>query len=711
MASSKGFRIWQRPGGRPTGPEERDAELEACAELVQGLADGEPGVVRRLAAQARESSGAVFVAIARCAAGGRGVSFVAVEGPAGTEAALGNESFVPIWRAALDGRHTVSGEVPSGPEASRGTSGESWPFRRQGIESVVAIPLEARGAPLGLLVAGIAAEGTGEATRERLEVRAPLAALALAEEQRMARTRVNDQWLAALLDSMENAVLLVEPGGRVRLANARLPLLLGIAPERMGKIRTFDELLAAVRGNFRDPRAAETRWREIQRRDDEVAWDEVELERPAPRVLERFARPVRNAEGERLGWLELYRETSGEPRLGSRQAQTEKLAALGQIISGIAHELNNPLTSIVGYAQLLLSRSKGDGEIKRIFDEAQRAGTIVRNLLLFAREEKPQRKGVRLNEIVKQTIALRDYELRLENISLTLDLEPGLPAVLADPQQLQQMVLNLLMNAEQALENGPGRGEIEVRTSSRKPHAVRLEVHDDGAGIPREVLPRIFDPFYTTKPAGAGTGLGLSIVNAIAQEHGGEVSVESEPGRGATFVVDLPAAPAGREEENESAEAAPPAVLSRPEAAPGVRRRILVVEDEPTVASLVADVLREEGHDVETILDSVQALQRLDQEDFDLLICDLKMPKLDGRALYEGALRRGRTSRDRVLFITGDTLRPLTLDFVRRSSLPYLAKPFLVEELTQTVRSVLSGRRAAAAESPAPVPRAPAVGE
>jgi signal transduction histidine kinase/ActR/RegA family two-component response regulator len=711
MASTEKSRLWPQPGRRVSGREGRDAELEACAEIVQGLVDGEPGVLRRLAAQARESSGALFVAIARCAAGGRGVSFVAVEGPPGTEAALGNESFVPIWRAALEGGRTVSGEVPSGVETSRGTTGASLPLRRQGIESVVAIPLESRGAPLGLLVAGIAAEAPGEATRERLELRAPLAALALAEEQRTARTRVNDQWLAALLDSMENAVLLVEPGGRVRLSNARLPQLLGIAPERMAKIKTFDELLAAVRGNFRDPRGAEARWREIQQREDELAWDEVELERPAPRVLERFARPVRNAEGERLGWLELYRETSSDRGPRSHQPQLEKMAALGQIISGIAHELNNPLTSIVGYAQLLLGRSKEDGEIKRIFDEAQRAGAIARSLLLFARDEKPQRKRVQLNEIVKQTIALRDYELRVENISLTLDLEPGLPPVLADAHQLQQMVLNLLLNAEQALESGPGRGEIQVRTSSRRPHAVRLEVRDDGTGIPREVLPRIFDPFYTTKPAGAGTGLGLSIVNAIAQEHGGEVSVESEPGGGASFLVELPAAPPSREEEHEPAIPAPAVVLRRQETAPGPRRRILVVEDEPTVASLVADVLREEGHDVETILDSVQALERLEREEFDLLICDLKMPKLDGRALYEGALRRGRTSRDRVLFITGDTLRPLTLDFVRRNSLPYLAKPFLVEELTQTVRSVLRGRREAAAGSPAAVPRAPAVGE
>src|SRR5208282_2450122 len=146
MASSKGFRLWPRPGGRPSGPEDRDAEFEACSEFVQGLADGEPGMVRRLAAHARESSGVLFVAIARCAAGGRGVSFVAVEGPPGTEAALGNENFVPIWRAALEGRRTISGDVPFGREASSGTADASLRLRRQGIESVLAIPLEARGA-------------------------------------------------------------------------------------------------------------------------------------------------------------------------------------------------------------------------------------------------------------------------------------------------------------------------------------------------------------------------------------------------------------------------------------------------------------------------------------------------------------------------------------------------------------------------------------
>ncbi len=691
MNPPKKLRLWpQAESGKSAG---ESVQIAGWEQLVEALAEGQPGVLRRAAAGARESSGAVFVAIARGAAGGRGVSFAAIDGPPETEAALGHKALVPIWRAALEDRRVISGEAPADPDGR-------IPFTREPVESVLAIPLQARGEALGLLVAGFREEEPGSAARERLEAWVPLAVLALVEEQRAGRARAQDQWLAALLDSMENAVLLLAPDGRVQLANPRLPALLGIDPGRMAKIKTFDELVAAVRGNFRDPRSAEARWREIQRRDDEVAWDEVELERPAPRVLERFARPVRTADGERLGWLELYRETAGERLLRSRLPQAEKMAALGQLVSGVAHELNNPLTSILGYAQLLrdrAARSEHAEEARHIFEEAQRASAIVRNLLLFARGEKAERGRVRLNEIVKQTLALRNYELRVANIRLTLELEPGLPAVMADRHQMQQLVLNLLINAEQAVENGPAkRGEIEVRTRSARSGVggrltVRLEVRDNGAGIPRQILPRIFDPFFTTKPAGVGTGLGLSIVQAIAREHGGEVRAESGEGRGATFVVEQPAAEIDGEERKSEV---PAAEFERPAAIvlPMEQRRILVVEDEATVANLVADVLREEGHEVVSLLDSVAALERLSTEDFDLVICDLKMPKLDGRGLYEEALRRGRLSRDRVLFITGDTLRPRTMDFVERGGLPYLAKPFLVEELTQMVRGVLSRR-------------------
>ena len=690
MTGRKEFEFWTRLDGPSAAPRGRD-EGRCAPDVPLAGRHTELRRIDRLAHEAMQASGASFVAIARCVAGGRGASFVAVAGPPDTAVVLGHASLVPIWRAAIEARRTIC--VRRGERVGDATGEARLLFQRMGIESVLAAPVEMCGTPAGLLVAGLPALVRADEARECLEEDARAAALALAEERRVEGIRIDDQWLAAVLDSMENGVLLIEPGGRVKLANSRLPSLLGITAERMAAARTFDELVSLVRANFKDPRGAEARWREIQRREDEVAWDEVELARPTTRVLERFARPVRAPDGERLGWLELYRETTGERLLRSRLPQAEKMAALGQLVSGIAHELNNPLTSILGYAQLLRGHTSGSEEVQRIFDEAQRAGAIVRNLLLFARDERPERRRVDVNDVVKQTVALRDYVYRVENIRLALELEPDLPLVLADSHQLQQVVLNLLMNAEQALEHSRGHGLIRVRTRSARhkgQQRIHLEIHDSGPGIPREILPRIFDPFFTTKPAGVGTGLGLSIVYSIAQDHGGEVCVESEPGHGATFIVELPAAPLER--RGARGERAPVAAAApQPEPPRGERRRILVVEDEPTVASLVADVLRDEGHDVETLLDSVAALERLNRADFDLLICDLKMPRLDGRALYEDAVRKGRISRERVLFITGDTLRPRTLDFVEGNRLPYLSKPFLVEELTRTVRGLFRG--------------------
>jgi len=597
---------------------------------------------------------------------------------------------VPIWRMALEAGRTICERLESAARPQE----EHVSHARQGIESVVVIPLEGPGGgPVGLLVAGFPAGSDAQRSRASLEFSASLAVLALVEEARAHRAAVSERWLGGLLDSLESGILLVEPRGRLRLASPRLAPLLGLDAGRMADIATFDDLVQAVRGNFRDARAAEARWREIRRRGDEAAWDEVELVRPTPRILERFARPVEDAEGARLGWIEIYRDVTADRQRRARLPQVEKMAALGQLVSGIAHELNNPLTSILGYAQLLLAPAAGvpeasaprrvGGEAGLILAEAQRAKAIVHNLLLFAREESPERRLVRLNEIVERTLALRQYNLRLENISVALELEPELPAVEGDPHALQQLVLNLLLNAEQAVvppRREGGQGHIEIRTGSAAGARVRLEVRDDGPGIPAEIQGRIFDPFFTTKPAGVGTGLGLYIVNAIAQSHGGEARLKNGAGRGATFIVELPAT-------RETAELhPPPRSAARPlpartvprVAKPQSSRRILVVEDEPTVAQLVADVLREEGHHVAVTLDSLEGLERLSREKFDLLVCDLKMPRLDGRGLYEEALRRRRVAPDRVLFITGDTLQPRTMEFVERSGLPCLSKPFLV---------------------------------
>lgn len=552
--------------------------------------------------------------------------------------------------------------------------------------------------------------------------------------------------LRALLEAVESGVLLLDATGRIRSLNERFVQLFGLEAQAVvdlvgTDIRQLNERLALV---VRDPDTFSRRWRELALLGDSTAWDEVELVNPPGRVLQRFSRPVADAQGRRLGWLELYRERAGQVSSHMPMLQTEKMAAIGQLVSGIAHELNNPLTSIMGYAQLLLARSPGRHststerrkesgslremlrEAKKIYLEAERAGRIVNNLLLFARSGRGERRAVDLNEIVERTLALRSYELKIENIHVELQLDPTLPPTLADPHQAQQVVLNLLVNAEQAILESHGAehpdaaasaelGRIRMRTlslPSAQPPRVALEISDSGPGVPPQHVSRLFDPFFTTKPIGLGTGLGLSIAYGIVHDHGGDIylldSANAAPGAaalgGATFVVELPElisfevpavlsplqedlAVSAPPDENDFH---PPREDSAVATSAARIARILVVEDEPTVAQLIADVLSEEGQQVEVVLDSREGLARVARFEYDLIICDLRMPRIDGRGFYRALVRSGHPAQMRILFVTGDTLAPRTQDFLDRTGLPCLAKPFLVEELKSMVARTLS---------------------
>lgn len=390
-------------------------------------------------------------------------------------------------------------------------------------------------------------------------------------------------------------------------------------------------------------------------------------------------------EVERLVAIETAPEITAQWQLRARLLRAERMAAVGQLASGIAHELNNPLTSIMGYAQLLLPKlGNQHKEAKMIFDEAERARRIVKNLLFLARPAEPERTRTSVNEVIERTIGLRSHELRAHNIEVRSELDAQLPDTLADPHQIQQLVLNLIINAEQAMMENGGKAAIHVRTTRLSADWLCIEVSDTGPGVRPEIAARIFDPFFTTKPADIGTGLGLAIVRNIAEEQGGKVSVENLPQDGARFTVELPIVPLPARGTPVEGSA-----LRRAKSLPAAR--ILIVEDEPTVAHLIADVLREDGHRVEAVLDSQEALLRVMRSQYDLIICDLRMPRLDGPAFYDALVRARSAARHRILFITGDTLGPRTLEFLQSHQLQYLAKPFLVEELKAAAYRVLEG--------------------
>ncbi len=499
----------------------------------------------------------------------------------------------------------------------------------------------------------------------------------------------------AVLDAVPVGVLLISATGRIRLANAKLAQLFGLNFVTLSAIEEYEALARAMEGRFREAKAFSYRWRASRDGAMDAACDEIELNTPARRVLERISRPVLDGEGQAVGWLETYQDITSQRHFQSKLLQTEKMAALGQLVSGIAHELNNPLTAIMGYAQLLLGHGLNPGQLteaEHIYQDAERARRIVKNLLFFARESKPERSQANFNEIVERTLALRGYELKIENISVECSLAPDLPATLADPHQLQQVFLNLLVNAEQALMQSRGGGRVSIRTYQPSPQRVAIEVADDGPGISREIASRIFDPFFSTKAPGEGTGLGLSIAYGIVKQHGGDIYFENQAGAGARFVVDLPLV--------SGADAAPvaqvPAYTTQPSDVGA--QRILVVEDELSVANLIADVLKEEGHHVEVTLDSQEGLARLSRRNFDAILCDLRMPRLDGQAFYDALVQAGSPMKERILFITGDTLAPRTRDFLEPRGLPHLDKPFLVEELKLAVHAILERGRKTEAE-------------
>jgi signal transduction histidine kinase len=497
---------------------------------------------------------------------------------------------------------------------------------------------------------------------------------------------------------MTEGVVVFDEAGGIRAANDNFYRLLGVTREEAVGLRSLEDLLGKVAPYTADPEEFARRWRALGELQEEESQEDLAMKWPVPQTIERCARALVGEGGRRLGRVEVYRGTNARRLFQSRMVQAEKLVSLGQRVSGIVHELSNPLTTILGYAQRLLQREAGGAgtasrELRGLLAEAERAAGILRQMLQLSGDARGVREPVSLNELVDRTADLMRATLSGSPIRLILEKGSSVPNVAGDFGQLQQVLLNLLQNAQQAITQSGQGGLIGVRTGGTGAGRARLEVWDDGPGIPGAIQARIFDPFFTTKPPGVGTGLGLAIVLGFVRQHGGTVNVLSPPKSGARFVVELPAAQAAKQEPLPATTVLRLAPAAGPgeDGIPRERRapRVLVVEDEPTVGGLIADVLRDEGMRVDVLRDGESALDRAEQEEYDLVICDLKMPGMDGQKFFQSLGKRRNPLQGRVLFVTGDAVAPRTQEFLERHHLPYVAKPFRVEELSRAVRGML----------------------
>jgi signal transduction histidine kinase len=379
--------------------------------------------------------------------------------------------------------------------------------------------------------------------------------------------------------------------------------------------------------------------------------------------------------------------------LKSTQAQliqSEKLSAVGEFVAGVAHELNNPLAAVLGFSEMLKETEVAETPrryLDMIYKSAQRCQKIVQSLLSFARRHQPEHKPVSVNKLVEAVLEIVAYPLRTSNIEVVTKFDPKLPVVMADEHQIQQVFLNIVNNARQALETHQPQpnGRIKITTETCEPN-IRVIIQDNGPGIAEENLRRIFDPFFTTKEVGKGTGLGLSLCYGMIKEHGGNIKPSSRPGEGATFTIELPIA----YDFGGAIETLPTAGAEKPDPREGAGKKILVIDDEESILQMIHDGLSRSGYRVDTVADGETALQRLKENHYDAVFCDWKMPGLNGRQVYERLRATNPGLCRRVIFITGDVINEQMQKFLEVEKRPCLAKPFKLAELRNVIKAVLA---------------------
>ena len=487
-----------------------------------------------------------------------------------------------------------------------------------------------------------------------------------------------------LFASARDGIVVLDEDAKVVEVNKRFAEMLGYTIEEVHELHTWDwdvqsareELLEMMRTVDEAGAVLETR----HRRKDGTVFD-VDISASSALIAgQKLIFCVCRDVTERRRAEEERRQLEQKAQFASR------LASVGELAAGVAHEINNPLTAVVGYASLLLDREDIPEDIRRDLEVinagARRVAGIVGKLLVFARQTKPERKYIDINEIISATLDLRAYSLQSSNVKVILQLDPDLPKTVADPGQLQQVFLNLIVNAETEIKLGHGAGKLAIKTEKIGDNIIRISFRDNGLGIAKKNLDRIFDPFFTTRKVGEGTGLGLSLCHGIVTEHKGRIWAESQLGKGATFIVELPIVAA-----DEQLELPEPVVK---EAQKVAKARILVVDDETMVSQFVSETLTEEGHEVEAVDSAEEALEKVKDGKYQVIMLDIKMPGMSGIELYRYFQQTSPVIAERVIFITGDVMGASTTDFLSKTKASYIIKPFDAGQLKTEINRLLA---------------------
>jgi PAS domain S-box-containing protein len=504
----------------------------------------------------------------------------------------------------------------------------------------------------------------------------------------MGETMQEDRFrvLTRVFDSITEGVLTLDSEGRITGTNRSAVALLGVEEETLKHAR-FDEVL-----RFKHRKQREELWTAMRERERFEL--NADLYLPTARELpcSISIAPLEEAESSVEVFVVILKDRAAQIEMERNLIQMEKLNSLGKLVAGFAHELNNPLTSVIGFSQLMLTH-EGDKklleEIGIIHSHALRCKKIIDNLLAFARKHVPEKKPVDVNEVINTTVELLRYQLERNRIQIETRLADALPPIKADSSQLQQVLVNLIENSRYELADGEIGGRLFIGTK-RNGEWIDVVIRDNGPGIPQSMLNRIFDPFYTTKPSGEGTGLGLSLSYGIVQEHGGTLSARNSEEGGAEFSMRLPL--------SYLRESLPPDLAGAGEGIdvgelePG--KKVLVIDDEKQVCLLISTLLTERGIEVDSAGTGEEALSKLTSGIYDLILLDIRLPDVNGIELKEMITRQWPVYGDRILFMTGDAVQQKESGFcaLPKEAGEVIAKPFNLQSFERTVTEALGAK-------------------